>query len=41
MSTASEFKALSKKMACVRAELQKTQEEIDTERIASAIKQAR
>ncbi len=40
MSTASEFKALSKKMVCVRAGLQKTQEKLDTERIASAIKQA-
>ena len=40
MPTASEFKALSKEMACARAELQKTQEELDTERMASAIRQA-
>ncbi len=40
MPTASEFNALSKEMACARAELQKTQEELDTERMASAIRQA-
>ncbi len=40
MPTASEFKTLSKEMACARAKLQKTQEELDTERMASAIRQA-
>ncbi len=40
MSTASEFKALSKELACVKAELQKTQGELDIERAASAMQHA-
>ena len=40
MHTDSEFKALSKELACVKAELQKTQGELDIERAASAMQHA-